>query len=133
MKYSDDPELKGDVSIIARGANGVMAKESAQQRRNEFLQIVLNNQTVQSIVGTHGIATLLRETAKTLDMDVDKLVPSDEALRAMEVKAQQAQAMQQQTAAQGQQSNAPKTMSNPNQNLASGAPITDHFSPMKQG
>lgn len=132
MKYSDDPELKGDVNIIARGANGVMAKESAQQRRNEFLQIVLNNQTVQSIVGTHGIAALLRETAKTLDMDIDKLVPSDEALRALEIKAQQAQAMQQ-AAAQGQQPNAPKTMSNPNQNLASGAPITDHFSPMKQG
>jgi hypothetical protein len=92
MRYSDDPDLKGDVDIVARGAASILEKEQAQQRRNEFLQIALNSPAAQQVVGMEGIAELLRQAAGTLDMNVDKIVPSPEQ---MKIKEAQAQAMQQ--------------------------------------
>jgi hypothetical protein len=144
MKYGKDPELKGDVNIIARGANAMIQKEGAQQRRNEFLQIVASNPTFSQLVGMQGIAALLRETAKTLDMDTDKLVPSDEAIRAMQFQQSQQTMIQQGLAAQqGQQ---PQQMPQPQQQpqqpqgpiaqngqtLMNGQPITDQFQPNRQ-
>lgn len=101
MMYSDDPELKGDVNIVSEGANQLVVKESVQQRRNEFLQLVLQSPLVQQVVPPKGLAALLREVVKTLDMDADEIVPSDEQLRLQQI---QAQAMQ---AAQAQQANQP--------------------------
>src|SRR5690606_22176682 len=42
MRFGDDPDLKGDVEIHVRGANALVAKESAQVRRNEFLAATAN-------------------------------------------------------------------------------------------
>lgn len=125
MRYETDPALKGDVQIVARGARGLVVKENIQQRRNEFMQIVLNSPAVSQMVGPNGLAALLREGAKNLDMDVEDLIPSDEELQVMQ--NQQAQLMQAQQTQQG-----PSTMSKPNQALQDGAPITDNFSPMRQ-
>lgn len=137
MKYGKDPELKGDVNVLARGANAMIQKEGAQQRRNEFLQIVSTNPTFSQLVGLEGMAALLREVAKTLDMDTDKLVPSDEAIRAMQFQQNQqnmiAQGLAMQQGQPGQAPQAPGPVSNPNQNLQNGAPVTDNFSPMRRG
>jgi hypothetical protein len=78
LRYSDDPELVGDVHIVARGAMSLVSREAAAVRRNEFMQIVLNSPLAQQIVGVPGAAELLRESAKMLDMNVDKLVPPAE-------------------------------------------------------
>jgi len=125
MMYSDDPELKGDVNIVARGATSIMLKESAQVRRNEFLATVANSPVLQQIVGPLGIAELLRESAKTLDMpNTDSIVPPPEKIR---LQMQMAQAMQAQQAA-------PAGGPSPgNQDLHNGAPATDNFSPPRQG
>ena len=121
MRYSDDPELKGDVNVIARGANSLIVKENAQLRRNEFLQIVGSNPIFSQIVGPEGIANLLREQAKTLDMDTDKLVPPEFVRKAL-AAAQQNAMMQQQAAAQPQLGSG--------QQLADGSATTDNFQPM---
>lgn len=123
MRYSDDPELKGDVNIIARGANSLIVKENAQLRRNEFLQIVGSNPVFSHIVGPDGIANLLREQAKTLDMDTDKLVPPEFVRKAL--AAAQQNAMIQQGAIQPA---APQMGSG--QQLADGSATTDNFQPM---
>ena len=102
MRYSDDPDLKGDVHIQARGAASLMEKESAAQRRNEFLNTALNSPVAQQIVGPQGIAELLRQAAKTLDMNVDDIVPSKEQVQ---INAIQAQAQQAQIASQSNQQN----------------------------
>ena len=124
MKYSDDNELKGDVNVVARGAIGIVAKEAAQVRRNEFLAATANPIDMQ-IMGIEGRATLLREMSKDLDMNPDEIVPPREMLKV----AQQVQAMMQQgqppaMPAQGQPQGNP---TNNQQALANGAPITDHF------
>ena len=100
LRYSQDPELIGDINIIATGAMSLVAKESAAVRRTEFLQLVLTNQTAAQIVGPLGIAELLRAQATLLDLNVDNLVPTRDTLmqqqKQAEQQAQQAQQMQQQ-------------------------------------
>jgi hypothetical protein len=100
LRYSNDPDLVGDVRIVARGAMSLVSREAAAVRRNEFLQIVLGSQLAQQIVGMPGAAELLRENARLLDVNVDRLVPSREAL---ERQMMQQAVMQQAMLAQGQQ------------------------------
>lgn len=95
LRYSDDPELIGDVNIVAKGAMSLVAKESASVRRNEFLQLALTSPTVQEVIGFQGVAALLRDAAKSLDMSVNNIVPSKE-------KISQIEAMHQQQAAEEQ-------------------------------
>lgn len=140
MRYGDDPDLKGDLNVVVRGANALIAKESAQTRRNEFL-MTTNNPTDMQIVGVEGRAQVLREVAKGLDLDTDRIVPPADILRAKIAAAQavQAQMVAQQQAAeagveaqQGGQQAAPGGPSQSGQTLADGSPITDNFSPPKQ-
>ena len=144
MRYSDDPELKGDINVVARGANSLIAKDAAQIRRNEFLATTANAIDMQ-IVGLAGRAAILRENVKSLDMDPDKIVPPPEVIAARQQAAEQAQQqMMMMAQAQGQpgvpgppgqpgtpgQSSVgslPMTMNR--QTLENGAPITDNFSP----
>ena len=126
MQYSDDPELKGDVQIIARGAESLIQKETAQLRRNEFLQATANPIDMQ-IVGVQGRAAVLRETAKSLDMDVDLVVPPLSKLKQQMVAAQIAQQN-----AQPQQGTPPKPAPiGGGETLQNGAPVTDNFSPTR--
>ena len=90
--YSNDPEYyTGDIRLIARGSNALIAKEMAAVRRNEFLQIAVNP-AVLSIIGQEGLAEILREIVEGMDFVSDDIVPSKEVL----AKRLQAQAMQQQ-------------------------------------
>jgi hypothetical protein len=92
MRYSPDEALKnGDIKIVARGASGLVAKESHQVRLNEFLNMSINNQTVSQIIGPEGIAALLREGADGLGMDTDKIIPSEEMIKANAMAAEQVQ------------------------------------------
>ena len=96
LRYAADPDLIGDINIVAKGAMSLVAKESAAVRRAEFLQLVLTNATAQAIVGPLGTGELLRDHARLLDMNVDKIVPSAEKLQAkIAQETQQMQQMQQ--------------------------------------
>jgi hypothetical protein len=137
MRYGDDPDLKGDVNIVARGATSLLVKEQAQMRQNQFLQIALSNPITQQIVGVEGIAELLRQSAKTLDLNPDNIVPPVEIIKArMAQQAQQAQAAQQQQLAleqQNGQAQAGGTPPNarPGATLETGAPVTNNFAPLQ--
>ena len=107
MVYDPDHSCKGDFKVVAKGAMGLVAKEQLQVRRNEFLQATMNPVDMQ-IVGAQGRAYLLREVAKTLQMDTDKLVPTTEQI---EFRQEQQQAQQLAMAAQQpQQPQAPVTL-----------------------
>jgi hypothetical protein len=101
-----------------------MIKDAAQVRRNEFLAATANPIDMQ-IVGVEGRQAILRETAKNLDMDVDKVVPP---LSVLQKKLAAAQMMQMQQ--QGSPPSAPA--SGGGQQLQNGAPVTDNFSPPAQ-
>lgn len=92
MMFDPDPYIKGDFKVQPKGATGLIAKEQMNVRRNEFLQITANPVDLQ-IVGAEGRAYLLRELARGLNMDVDKIVPSPERLKEIQ-DMQQAQQME---------------------------------------
>jgi hypothetical protein len=136
MLYSDDATLKGDVQINAKGVLALMNKETATVRRNEFLQLSLNSPIVQKVVGLEGIADLLREAAKGLDMDSARLVPPIEVLRkrwAAEAASQAQMAQVEQGIPPGQQPQGPGSTEMNQQKLQNGAPVTDNFQQQPQG
>ena len=130
MRYGTDPDLKGDVNIIARGAVSLIVKEQAQVRQNQFLQIALTSPFAQQIIGVEGVAELLRQGAKTLDMNPDRIVPPVEIIKQRMAQAQAAQLAQQQQLAQATgQAEAGGTPPNPGPGaqLENGAPVTNNF------
>ena len=106
MMYDPDVFIKGDFRIVPKGAMGLIAKEQIQIRRNEFLQATANPVDLQ-IVGPEGRAYLLRELARGLQMDVDKIVPDIDIIK---FKAEQAAAQQAAMAAQQPQLAAPQEL-----------------------
>jgi nitrogenase molybdenum-iron protein alpha/beta subunit len=135
MRYSDDPDLKGDVNIQPLGAASLMEKEAVAQRQNEFLAIALNSPAVQAVIGLEGTANLLREAAKRLDMNTDEIVPPEDVIKRKVAEQEQAAAMQQQLAAMQAQGNgqaqAGGTPPAPGggAELMNGAPVTNRFAP----
>jgi hypothetical protein len=123
MRYGTDPDLKGDVQIVARGANALLIKEQAMQRQNQFLQIALSSPIAMQVVGIEGVAELLRQSAKTLDLNPDAIVPPIEILK-QRMAAAQAQAAQQQQLAMQQVPQEPGGAK-----LQNGAPVTNNFAP----
>ena len=98
LRYSDDPDLIGDVNIVATGASSLVIKESEAIRRNEFLQLVLNSPVAQQIVGMNGTAELLRDSAKNLSGNVDRIVPDRKELAVVQQQQQQIVQLQEQLA-----------------------------------
>jgi hypothetical protein len=112
-------EAKGDFKIVALGANGLIFKEQITQKRQEFLQLVLNSPVLQQIIKPEGVTALIREVAKGLGMETDELVPTKTEMleRLAEQQAQQEAAMNEQMAQQQQmQQSAPpqEAMTAPN-------------------
>lgn len=153
MKYSDDPELKGDVRVVACGVNVLVAQEQAQVRANEILNIVASNPIFIDIVGPEPIAELLREVTKSLNIEV---VPPKEVLRARWLmQQQQAMLMAQQEAQAGGEPDSEvnfkrgddgavqgasvrnkkqgkRVMPSNRQRLGNGAPVSDNFAPSRR-
>ena len=103
MLYSDDPDLKGDVHVVPRGALNLVQKDAQQQRLNEFLGIALQNPMVNQLVGPEGIVYMLRQIVDKLGLDPDKIIPSPELLRTRNYIAQKQQEMMMQQQMEAQQ------------------------------
>ncbi len=97
MLYNPDHSIKGDCIVVPRGAAAILIKESAQQRRTQFLQMVTQNQMIAQIIGPKYVANIVREVAKAMELPVSECVPSeDEVEQQMAGQAQAAQAQVQQ-------------------------------------
>jgi hypothetical protein len=110
MMYDDDAYIKGDFKVVAKGAIGLIHKETLQMRRNEFLMATANPIDSQ-IVGPEGRAYLLRELARGLQMDTEKIVPDADSMQEQKIQGlamQMAQQMVKQ--AQAQQPTAPEAL-----------------------
>jgi len=117
MLYNKDQSIKGDVQIVARGAMSLMQLEALQLRRNEFL-LATNNPVDNQITGLDGRAEVLREVAKGLQMDVNRIIP-------------QRGALQNQNPAQSEPQPAMRSSGmsiGSGQELLNGAPVVDNFS-----
>ena len=97
LRYSNDPDLIGDVQIIAKGAMALVVKEAESVRKTEFLRLVLESPVAQQIVGLPGTAELMRDLAGNLNTNIDRLVPSrEEVEKQQQIQQQQMMIMQQQ-------------------------------------
>ena len=88
LRYSKDPDLVGDVNIVAKGATSLVVKEAEAVRRNEFLQLVLNSPVAQQVVGMDGAAELLRDAARNLSGNVDRIVPDRQQISTIQYQQQ---------------------------------------------
>jgi hypothetical protein len=149
MRYSTDPDLKGDINVVATGASDLVNKEADSQRQEAFLQAAVSNPLVQQVVGLEGIANLLHEQAKKLGLNADEIVKPIAILKQQWQAQQQAQA-QAALAGQPPGPGAPPGLPapggpqqppgvsapggtpaqpGPGPQLMNGAPVTNHFPP----
>jgi hypothetical protein len=82
MLFLDDDSIKGDIRIRARGTGGVIAKEQLAVRRNEFRATL--KPTDEQLIGTPGLAYILRKNIESLDMDVDRAMPGFDDLEELD-------------------------------------------------
>lgn len=76
MKFGDDPSTKGDARVVAKGVAGLLAKEQASQRKNEFLQLCANPLFSQ-ILGEKNIGSMLSQVAKSQDITLPDMARLD--------------------------------------------------------
>lgn len=91
MMYDPDESIKGDMQLVASGTIGAMIREQQQMARREFMAATLNPVDAQ-IIGPAGRAHMLREAARGIFPDIDKIVPDPKQMMAA-MQAQQEQAM----------------------------------------
>jgi hypothetical protein len=79
MQFDFDPEIKGDLEVKARGTESLMANEVRSQRLMQFLQITAGN---QALLPFAKFPYIIREIAKAMDLDPDKVTNNlEEAAR----------------------------------------------------
>jgi len=80
MQFNFDPRYIGDVSVVAKGTESLMRNEVRSQKLMQFFQIGMNPVTAPFL----KVDYILREIAKALDLDSDKVVndPREAAIQA---------------------------------------------------
>jgi hypothetical protein len=85
MVYDDDPDIKADAQVVARGATGILQRELAQARTVELLGI-LQPYTQSTVPGQEpaippqGVRVMLREILKQTGLPVNDIVPNPDQL-----------------------------------------------------
>jgi hypothetical protein len=70
MQFDFDDTIKGDLEVVARGTESLMANEVRSQRLMQFLGVVSN----PLLAPFAKMDVIVREIAKSLDLDPDKIV-----------------------------------------------------------
>ena len=76
MKWSDDDDIKGDMSVSAKGSTALLAKEIQSQRLIQYANIT-NNPIDAQLMGPEKRAGMLRAIAVSMDLDPDEVAPPD--------------------------------------------------------
>ena len=95
MLYNPDPSIKGDCIVVPRGAAAILIKESAQQRRTQFLAMTTGNPVIAQLLGPKHIMNIVREVAISMELPPDSVPSEDEVDQTVAQQAQAAQAQQQ--------------------------------------
>jgi hypothetical protein len=99
MQFNFDPDIKGDLEVVARGTESLMANEVRSQRLMQFLQVASN----PALAPFAKFNYIVREIAKSMDLDPTKVTNNmDEAiLQAEMLKGMQGEQPQQPQAPAG--------------------------------
>jgi hypothetical protein len=78
MQFDFDQSIKGDLEVTARGTESLMANEVRSQRLMQFLQIASS----PALMPFAKFPYIIREIAKSMDLDPDKVTNNmEEAMR----------------------------------------------------
>ena len=96
MQFNFDPKIRGDLEVVARGTESLMANEVRSQRLMSFLQVASS----PVLAPFAKFNYIIREIAKSMELDPDKVTNNmDEAA----VQAELLKGFQGMTPEQGQQ------------------------------
>ena len=87
MQFDFDSEIKGDLEVKARGTESLMANEVRSQRLMQFLQVASS----PALAPYAKFPYIIREIAKAMDLDPDKVTNNIEEAARQAVLMQQAQ------------------------------------------
>ena len=90
MEFGTNEKAKGDLKVIARGSTALVQKEVQSQRLLQFLSLVSN----PTDIGLVDRTQLIRDIAKSMDIDPDQIVKSEEQIALEQQQAIQAQMLQ---------------------------------------
>jgi len=83
MQWNPDESIKGDMNVVAKGITSLLAKEVQSQRLIQFAQIAAGFSEVP-IVNWRG---LVREIAKSLDLDEEKILYDEQPQQSAQQQA----------------------------------------------
>jgi hypothetical protein len=96
MQFNFDPKIRGDLEVVARGTESLMANEVRSQRLMSFLQVASS----PVLAPFAKFNYIIREIAKSMELDPEKVTNNmDEAA----VQAELLKGFQGMTPEQGQQ------------------------------
>lgn len=84
MQWSDDPSIKGDFSIVARGSSVLMVREIQAQNMGGALQIALGDPELRAMT---KVPQAYRSVLRVMQIPVDEWVLSDEEIAEAAAKA----------------------------------------------
>ena len=90
MEFGTNEKAKGDLKVIARGSTALVQKEVQSQRLLQFLSLVSN----PTDIGLVDRTQLIRDIAKSMDIDPDEIVKSEEQIALEQQQAIQAQMLE---------------------------------------
>ena len=121
MQFNFDPDIKGDLDVIARGTESLMRNEIRSQRLIQFMQMSANPTMAPFVKYDY----ILRELAASMDLDEDKILndPREAAIQAKmmaEIAAMMPQPPQGEQAVQGNPEAVPDPTGNGGATIAPG-------------
>jgi hypothetical protein len=91
-ELDDALEYIGDVKIRAKGSRIVMAKQQQALRLTDWLRVTANPIDAQ-LTGMEGRGYILKETAKNMGLDEDKVVPEQDMIKPIPMPQGEGQGM----------------------------------------
>ena len=111
MQFNFNKDIKGDLEVIARGTESLMANEVRSQRLMGFLQVASN----PALAPFAKFPYIIREIAKSMELDPEKVTNNmdEAALQAEILKGMQGAIPEQPQQGQPQQAGQPPVGANP--------------------
>ncbi len=111
MQFNFNKDIKGDLEVVARGTESLMANEVRSQRLMGFLQVASN----PALAPFAKFPYIIREIAKSMELDPEKVTNNmdEAALQAEILKGMQGDTPEQPQQGQPQQEGQPPVGANP--------------------
>lgn len=84
MLKDENPDSKGDIKIVPRGAAALLFQETQAAKKMQFLDRVEKSPVFAQLAGPARLFRMFREAAKSLDINPDGIIPDDIELAEME-------------------------------------------------